>query len=98
MQTLSSSATVEQLQDETFDVLVLDVLSRIDRLARPLNCYRTQLRHVVTAAQSGAITIEPGRIGAYLLGALHACAREIDADLWAEIEPELERLSVTGAA
>lgn len=74
------------------DALIIDVITRLDQITAPLACYTHRIKHVLSAARIGTIAIEPGRTRDYVLGALHACARDINEETWSDIDAQLDRL------
>lgn len=74
------------------DALVVDVITRLEQITAPLACYAARIRHVLSAARVGTVAIGPGRTCDYVLGAFHACAREISEEVWVDIDAQLDRL------
>ncbi len=96
MQVQMQHAATSRITDWTVideqDALVIDVISRLEKITAPLACYAARIRHVLSAARVGTVVIGPGRTCDYLLGALHTCAMEIDEETWWDIDAQLDRL------
>lgn len=88
----ATTRITDWMQSDAQDALVIDVIERLEQITTPLACYAARMRHVLAAARTGTVGIEPGRTYDYVLGAFHACATEIDEEAWSDIDAQLDRL------
>ena len=92
MQHAATNRITDWTQSDAQDALVVDVIAQLEHIATPLACYTARMRHVLAAARTGTVAIEPSRTYDYVLGAFHACAREISEEAWSAIDAQLDRL------
>lgn len=95
MQHAATNRITDWNQSDAQDALVVDVIDRLEKIAAPLGCFTTRMRHVLAAARAGTVAIEPSRTYDYVLGAFHACSREINEEAWSAIDAQLDRLRGT---